>query len=46
MKSSAYTWRWSLLRTYAPFSCFLQYFIPAYHEMACNRIIRIPMFMQ
>ena len=46
MKLSAYTWRWSLLRTYAPFSCFLQYFIPAYHEVAYIPIIRIPMRMR
>ena len=46
MKSPAYTWRWSLLRTYVSFSCFLQYFIPASHEMACNVLIRIPMRLQ
>ena len=46
MKSSAYTWRLSLLRTYVPFSCFLQYFIPAYYEMACIPLIRIPMCLQ
>lgn len=46
MKSSAYTWRLSFLRTYVPFSCFLQYFIHPYHEMSYIPLIRIPVRLQ